>query len=66
MGLFEFAHSLGFPHPDLMLDTMTAKQYVELLAYFRIKNQARTQGEAEANEANTMQWLARKAAKGTE
>ena len=62
--LFEMAHSLGFPHPDLMLDQMSASQYIELLTYFRVKGQAKEQGEAEAEEANTMQFLARKAARG--
>jgi hypothetical protein len=62
MDLFEFSHSLGFPHPDLMLDQMTAKQYIELLAYFRVKEKREVEGKAEAEEANTMQMLARKMA----
>jgi hypothetical protein len=64
MGLFDFAHSLGFPHPDLMLNQMTAAQYIELMAYFRVKNQAREEGESDAEEANIMQFLARRAAQG--
>jgi hypothetical protein len=62
MGLFEFAHSLGFPHPDLMLDKMSARQYIELRTYFRVKNIKVEQGMAEAEESNTMQFLARKMA----
>jgi len=65
-GLFEFAHSLGYPHPDLMLETMTAAQYLELLTYFRIRSDAEESGEAEAQEARTMQFLARKAAQKDE
>jgi hypothetical protein len=62
MGLFEFAHSLGIPHPDLVLDQMTAKQYIELLTYFKVRGEVREQGKAEAGEATVMQFLARKAA----
>lgn len=49
-----------------MLETMTAAQYLELLTYFRIRSDAEESGEAEAQEARTMQFLARKAAQKDE
>lgn len=49
-----------------MLAEMSARQYVELMAYVRIRSEAKADGKAEAEERNTMQWFARLAAKQKE
>jgi hypothetical protein len=49
-----------------MLKQMTTAQYLEVLAYFEVKARQKAEGEAEADEANTMQELAREAARKKE
>lgn len=56
------AHSLGYPHPDLMLDQMTSTQYRELLMFLHAKVESREQGEAEVQEFKVMQFFERKMA----
>lgn len=36
------AHSLGFPHPNLMLRQITLAEYQELLMYFDIEDQRKS------------------------
>jgi len=57
--VWQLAHDLGYPHPDLMLRAMSARQYSEFLAYIAARANSREQGEADAQEANIMQHLAK-------
>ncbi len=45
-----------------MLRMMTASQYSEILAFFRVENEEREEREAIAREANLRQWFDRKIA----
>jgi hypothetical protein len=49
--MFELAHSLGYPHPDLMLAQMTSIQFTELLMFFRIDREEKERLRAEAEES---------------
>ena len=58
--MFAFAHSLGYPHPGPMLDSMTAEEYRELLAYIVLQSDARREAETRAREADLRSWFDRK------
>jgi hypothetical protein len=59
----EFALSLGFPHPDLMLGTLTLNQYSELRAFFRLKNREEEERKQEIQESRLKSFFGRKIAK---
>lgn len=48
----KFAHSLGYPHYDLMLGDMTASQVVEVYTYFRLEEQQQEQSRLDREELN--------------
>jgi hypothetical protein len=48
--MFELAHSWGYPHPDLMLAQMTARQASEMIAYLNYESDRRKRAEALASE----------------
>ena len=54
----KFAHSLGFPHLDLMLGQLSPYQYRELLAFFRVEADERERLHDELQERKTMNYLA--------
>jgi hypothetical protein len=53
-----FAHSLGYPHYELMLAGMSRTQYQELLVYFQLEHEAREERESALAEASVMHRLA--------
>lgn len=53
-----FAHSLNFPHLDLMLEQLSAEQYRELLAFFRVEAEERERLQDELQERRVMNHLA--------
>lgn len=53
-----FAHSLHFPHLDLMLEQLSAEQYRELLAFFRVEAEERERLQDELQERRVMNHLA--------
>ena len=61
--MFRFAHSLGYPHPNALLASLTAAEYRELLAFFGLEAEARERAEAMARESNLRQWFDRKHAR---
>jgi hypothetical protein len=47
-----FAHSLGYPHCDLMLAELTASQLFEVYAYFKIEQDATEESRLEEDDRN--------------
>jgi hypothetical protein len=48
----KFAHSLGYPHCDLMLAEMTAPQLIELYVFFEIEANEHEQHKIERENSN--------------
>ena len=57
MALMEFAHSLGYPHYELMLEQMSATQFIELQTFFRLKAQRKQDADDALEEARIMHHL---------
>ncbi len=57
--MFELAHSLGYPHPDLMLAAMTSVQFMELLMFFRVDREEKERLRAEAEESRLRHHMTR-------
>ena len=57
-----FAHSLGYPHCDLMVAELSRDQYRELLAFFRVERSERERREEDARESNLRLFFDRKIA----
>jgi hypothetical protein len=55
--LFELAHSWGFPHPDLMLEQMTARQSLEMISYLNGKVEKRERSEDLANDTRLKEFF---------
>lgn len=53
------AHSLGYPHPDLMLSQLTAMQYQELLIFFSTKNKRQEEAKAAAEDSDIKTFMSR-------
>lgn len=47
-----FAHSLGYPHCDLMLADMTSSQLVELYSFFEMESREHERAELEQEGQN--------------
>jgi hypothetical protein len=47
-----FAHSLGYPHCNLMLAELTSSQLAELYAFLNMEARERQQSSIEREEAN--------------
>ena len=52
-----FAHSLGYPHHELMIGALTRNQYRELLEFFRVEQQEREELREQARESNLRQFF---------
>lgn len=57
--MFEFAISLGFPHPDMMLREMTWSEYTELQHFMRERKRRREELEQQAQESRLRQFFMR-------
>ncbi|RPH38362.1 hypothetical protein EHM92_00325 [bacterium] len=58
----KFAHSLGYPHSDMMLSDMTASQYHELMVFFQVEEDEREELKSEAEQRNLASFFQRKIA----
>jgi hypothetical protein len=55
----KFAHSLGYPHYDLLLDDLTATQYVELQYFFSMEKEKKEEIQAKNDESNILRFFTR-------
>jgi len=59
--LFELAHSWGYPHPDMMLSQMTARQYLEMIAYLNYVSDKAERQQALAAETRLREFMEERA-----
>lgn len=59
-----YAHSLGYPHCDLMLAQLSSSQLAEILILQRLEAEEREAGQAEAEERRLMYHMESLARKG--
>ena len=53
----KFAHSLGFPHYNVMLASMTALELSELYVFFSVERKKQIDASIEAEDRNIMRFF---------
>lgn len=52
MALYEFATGLGYPHPDIMLDALTARQTYQLMGFINMRNSRQRRQKVAKSESS--------------
>jgi len=64
MATYKMAISLGFPHPDLLMESMTARQSMDLFAYLNYESDKAERQRALAEETRMREFMEEKARNG--